>query len=186
MSATQEHDDRQLVERFLRSGDETAFRILFRRHTPALLQLAGRFLGRSDAGVEDAIQEVWLRAASALPGFAWHSTLRTWLSGIAVRCCYERIRARGGRFIVPAGDELTAGRSPAPVEIIDLERALRGLPDGYRAVLLLHDLEGWTHRDIAAQLEIQIGTSKSQLTRARRALRAYWLPAAAREEQKDG
>ncbi|HXO41405.1 MAG TPA: sigma-70 region 4 domain-containing protein, partial [Thermoanaerobaculia bacterium] len=59
-------------------------------------------------------------------------------------------------------------------ERIDLERAIRELPDGYREVFILHDVEGLTHEEIGGQLGIDAGTSKSQLSRARRALRAYW------------
>jgi RNA polymerase sigma-70 factor (ECF subfamily) len=62
-------------------------------------------------------------------------------------------------------------------ERIDLERAIAALPDGYRAVLVLHDIEGMQHEEIGATLEISSGTSKSQLHRARRALRALLAPA---------
>jgi len=163
--------DRQLVEAFL-DGDETAFRALFRRHSPALLRFAARMLGVADDGAEDVVQEVWLRAATRLGGFAWRSTLRTWLIGVAVRCCHERLRVRrdGG----PPADEPAGPPPPAHGELVDLERALRALPDGYRTVIVLHDLEGWTHEAIAAEIGVEVGTSKSQLTRGRRALRAYW------------
>jgi RNA polymerase sigma factor (sigma-70 family) len=169
--------DRTLVEGFL-GGDEPSFRLLFRRHTPALLQFSARLLGGADPGAEDVVQEVWLRAATRLRDFAWRSSLRTWLTGIAVRCCYERLRSRRASAGDLAAEELAAPPAPDRAGLVDLERAVRALPDGYRTVLVLHELEGWSHEAIAAELHIQVSTSKSQLTRARRALRAYWEPQA--------
>ena len=67
--------------------------------------------------------------------------------------------------------------NPAPDLTLDLERAVASLPDGYRTVLILHDVEGLTHDEIAGMLEIEPGTSKSQLFHARRALRERLRPA---------
>jgi RNA polymerase sigma-70 factor (ECF subfamily) len=137
--------------------------------------LALRLLGRSGRHAEDVVQETWVRAASALGGFAWRSNLRTWLLGIAVNCCREVLRAASREV---AGTETPAADPASPPrqgpEKIDLERAIRELPDGYREVLILHDVEGLTHEEIGNRLGIDVGTSKSQLSRARRALRAYW------------
>ena len=72
----------------------------------------------------------------------------------------------------PAADPVSPPRQGP--EKIDLERAIRELPDGYREVLILHDVEGLTHEEVGGRLGIDAGTSKSQLSRARRALRAYW------------
>ncbi len=171
-----ETEDRALVARFLATRDEHAFRQLFRRHAGAMTALARRLLGpwgESTRDAEDAVQEAWLRAARGLGGFAWRSSLRTWLNGIAVRCCYEILRRREpGLDLAHLPTEPIAG--PAPPETLDLERALRELPSGYRTVLLLHDVEGWTHAEIAERLGIEAGTSKSQLARARARLRARW------------
>src|SRR6202023_248903 len=82
----------------------------------------------------------------------------------------------GSRDVASAGTRAAdpgSPRSQGP-ERIDLERAIRELPDGYREVFILHDVEGLTHQEIGGQLGIDAGTSKSQLSRARRALRAYW------------
>ena len=84
-SQTFEPEDRALVERFLATRDEQAFRQLFRRHAGAMTALARRLLGPwadSTRDAEDAVQEAWLRASRQLQGFAWRSTLRTWLNGI--------------------------------------------------------------------------------------------------------
>ena len=166
-------NERELVARFLRDRDEVSFRALYRAHTPALLLFAERFTGGSLADAEDAVQEMWIRAVRALPEFRWESSLRTWLTSIAINCCREILRRRrpeeGFVHEAPA-DEM---RVPPPA-VTDLESLVRALPPGYRQVLLLHDLEGCTHEEIAARLAISPGTSKSQLSRARRLLRS-WL-----------
>ncbi len=110
-----------------------------------------------------------MRAVTGLSGFAWQSTLRTWLSSIVVNCCREVWRA--------AREELVIDETHAAVHTedlagrIDVAAALAHLPTGYRAVLVLHDVAGFTHEEIARRLEIEPGTSKSQLSRARRAMR---------------
>lgn len=148
--------------------DESAFRSLYRRHTPALYAFACRLMGGDSADVEDVLQDAWLRASRALGDFSWRSSLRTWLSSIVLNCCRERWRARG--------ELLTEAPEPAvhhdPGLRVDIEAALAALPPGYRAVLVLHDVEGFTHEEIAERLGIASGTSKSQLFHARRAVRA--------------
>jgi len=170
-------DDAVLVKAFVSARDEAAFRALFRRHTPALFRLALRLLGGDPAGAEDAVQEAWIRAAERLATFRFESALRTWLSGFVVNCCRESRRrvqeASPDEAAAPAADD-----DPAPA--LDLDRALLSLADGYRQVLVLHDVVGLTHREIARQLGIEEGTSKSQLFQARRALRRRLGP---REER---
>jgi RNA polymerase sigma-70 factor (ECF subfamily) len=163
------------VAAFLADRDQAAFRALFQRHTPAMYLLVLRLLGRSGRHAEDVVQETWVRAASALGGFSWRSSLRTWLLGIAVNCCREVLRT-ASRDVASGGTPAADRGSPPSQgpERIDLERAIRELPDGYREVFILHDVEGLTHEEIGGQLGIDAGTSKSQLSRARRALRAYW------------
>ena len=166
-------EDRELVTLFLRTRDEHCFRLLFRRHTPVLLLLAQRFLGGAAGDAEDVVQEVWIRAVRVMPDFRWQSTLRTWLCGIAINCCREMRRRH---HIEISGTEDVAGVMARPVGAGDLEELLRNLPAGYREILLLHDVQGYTHEEIARQLGIAEGTSKSQLSRARATLRR-WLDA---------
>jgi len=157
------------VQGFLARRDEESFRVLFRRHTPVLFRLALRLLGGDRAAAEDAVQEAWIRATERLSAFRFESALRTWLCGFVVNCCREAARGRGP---VAEGQEEDKGEGPAvTAEGIDLERAVTGLPNGYREVLVLHDVMGFTHREIAQRLGVEEGTSKSQLFLARRALR---------------
>jgi RNA polymerase sigma-70 factor (ECF subfamily) len=162
-------DEGPLLER-VRGGEEAAFRTLYRRHTPRLYALVRRLMGARLGETEDVVQEAWLRAVKGLPGFRGESLFSTWLSGIAIRCALESLRRRAssGRTecveVARAGSKLDLA--------LDLESAVAVLPDGYRTVLILHDIEGRTHAEIAALLEIEEGTSKSQLSRAREAVRA--------------
>jgi RNA polymerase sigma-70 factor, ECF subfamily len=164
-----QHDDRALVAAFLATRGEQAFRALYRRHTPVIFGLARRLVGDPDA--EDVVQDTWMRAIAALAGFAWASSLRTWLCGIAVNCCRERwrqpLRFEEPPVIAQPGD---------PESTLDVQSALGRLAPGYRAVVVLHDIYGYTHEEIAALLEVEPGTSKSQLARGRRALRMLIAP----------
>ena len=164
--------DADLISR-IRRGEERAFRALYRQHTSSLYRLALRMCGGSDADAQDAVQECWRRAIRGLEGFEQRSSLRTWLSSILVRCALE---ARRGAQHTPQslpdnlptangkGSAATAGR-------LDLERAFEALPPGFRAVLILHDVQGYRHADIARLLGVTTGTSKSQLSRARARMR---------------
>lgn len=174
-------DDRRLVGAYLERRDEGAFLALYDRHTTGLFRFAARLAGGPGAEAEELVQESWIRALEALPRFRWESSLRTWLCGFVLNGWRNR-RSRvlretrlalvvGGREGDEPGPE--AGADPATGRAV--ERALEGLPDGYRAVLLLHDLEGYTHEEIARALGITAGTSKSQLHRARRVVRRRLL-----------
>ncbi len=122
---------------------------------------------------EDIVQDTWVRAARHLEGFEWRASLRSWLTGIALNCCRElwRRQARPAPASPPGAHEnvhLAAGAGLG----IDLARAVDDLPERAREVLVLHDVHGFTHLEIGAILSIEAGTSKSQLSRARAALRA--------------
>jgi RNA polymerase sigma-70 factor (ECF subfamily) len=161
--------DTTLIARVL-SNDEAAFRQLYRRHTPAMYAAARRLASRHVTSAEDVVQEAWLRAVRQLSGFRGESSLRTWLVGIAIRCALESCRRR---VLAPAADPDTLATPPA-VPPLDLESAVAALAEGYRQVLLLHDLYGYTHAEISALMGIDEGTSKSQLSRARAALRRWF------------
>jgi RNA polymerase sigma-70 factor, ECF subfamily len=163
-------DDLALVERFLRGRGEDAFRALYRAHTPALYALALRLTGGDRGEAEDLVQESWVRALTALGTFRAQSALRSWLCGVLVNVRRGRIRADWRIVDAPDIEPLadTNGRDDA----IDLERAIAALPDGARDVYVLHDVHGYTHREIAELMGIVEGTSKSQLNRARSLLRS--------------
>ena len=174
------------MNRFVARGDEDAFRQLFRRHTPRLYAMTLRLsAGRADQA-EDLVQVAWLRASRQLAGFEWRSSLGTWLAGIAINCARE---VRRKPQLEPVAVE-TLERLPAPLvpvgDRVDLDRAIAALPDGYREVLVLHDVEGLTHDEISTALAIAPGTSKSQLFHARRAVRRWLAPSKPEGERHAG
>lgn len=141
--------------------------------------------GRDAADAEDVVQETWVRAITGLDEFGGRSALSTWLHGIALNVVRERRRqpgwtSRGGEIREANAADLVA-RDGDPEARIDLERGLACLPEGRRTVLVLHDLYGFTHRDVAEMLDISVGTSKSQLHDARRQLESLLQGRMARE-----
>ena len=166
-------DDLALVERFLRGRSEAAFRALYRAHTPALYALALSLTGGDQGEAEDLVQESWVRALTALRTFRAQSALRSWLCGVLVNVRRGRIRAEWR--IVDAPDVEPIAERTDPDDAIDLERGIAGLPEGARDVYVLHDVYGYTHREIAELLGVIEGTSKSQLNRARFLLRLTLL-----------
>jgi RNA polymerase sigma-70 factor (ECF subfamily) len=171
--------DADLLAAFVRDGGEHAFRALYDRHAPAMYALAVRLMAGRAADAADVLQDAWMRVIPRLPRFRAESTLRTWLCGFVVNCARERFRGPLFEELAEASDPRAANGALG----LDLERALAALPDGYRAVVVLHDIEGYTHREIGAALGIDAGTSKSQLSRGRAALRGRLAPRAVRERQ---
>ena len=161
-------DETLLVTAFLR-GDESAFRTLYDAHASSLYAFIQRLLGRWRSEANDALQDVWLRAARDLPRFRRQSTFRTWLFGIAVNRCREIIRMTPNNS-EELSDDIAISDGPLE-ERIDLERAVARLPLRYREVLVLHDVYQHTHAAIGAMLGIDDGTSKINLSRARALLR---------------
>lgn len=176
MQMQQIRTDRELVEAVVVSGDEIAFRELYRRHTPRLYQLVLRLVG-SEQDAEDVVQEAWIRATEGAAHFRWESGFNTWLTGIAINRFKELLRKRNRWPQISLEQVSEPEVRPDRVgERVDLEKALSLLPLGYRTVLILHDLEGFRHEEIAEQLGIAPGTSKSQLFHARRHVRALLEP----------
>ncbi len=165
--------DRVLVEAVARDGDEVAFRELYRRHTPRLFPLVMRLVGGAEMDAEDVVQETWIRATAGLKRFRGDSSFGTWLIAIGLNVARDHLRRRG-RW--SGTEDVTEGEMGVPAWMnghrIDLGAAIGLLPPGCRTVLVLHDVEGFTHEEIATQLGIAVGTSKSQLFAARRAVRS--------------
>ncbi|MCI0708157.1 MAG: RNA polymerase sigma factor [Ignavibacteriae bacterium] len=164
--------ERQLVGDFLVARDAQSFHQLYQYATPYLYQFILRLIGGNENDAQDILQDVWIRAVERLAEFRWESSLRTWISGIAVNRCREFFRQRAKSQVGVSDEEFGMPFTvDSPSQRIDLEDAIARLPHGFRAVLVLHDIEGWTHEEIAVLLEIEPGTSKSQLSRARKAVR---------------
>jgi RNA polymerase sigma-70 factor (ECF subfamily) len=173
-----ESDD-ALLDALARAGDARAFDVLYRRYSERLYATAVR-LTRDRDSAADLVHDTWVRAVDSLNRFERRSSFRTWITSILINRIreYERSRRRDAAHDRSTDDldTLPDQSHSAPLDEetldrLDLEAAIASLPDGFRQVLVLHDVEGFTHEEIAETLGIVPGTSKSQLARARRRLR---------------
>ena len=167
-------EEQRFVDR-LRAGDPRAFEELVRTYQHRVYGVAARMLGSSAEG-EEVAQEVFLRVYRAVGEFRGEAKLSTWLYAITSRLCLTRL-AGGDRRHVREGEETLARladgqASPgAALERSELDaalhRAIAELPEDRRLVVVLRDLEGLAYEDIAAVLELPVGTVRSRLHRAR-------------------
>jgi RNA polymerase sigma-70 factor (ECF subfamily) len=157
------------------SGDAHAFERLYRGHVARISSLARRMLGDEDP--DDVIQDVFVRAWQKLGTFRGEAAFGTWLHRLAVNVILGRRETLGIRrqrhLDGDAALQAVPGRRTTPEIAMDFETAIERLPDGARQVFVLHDMEGYRHEEIARKLGLATGTSKSQLHRARMALRQY-------------
>jgi len=152
------------------AGDVAAFERLYRAHATRVRGLARRLLGTTDA--DDATQEIFIRAWRRLHTFRGTAGFETWLFRLAVHALWDRrkrLRVVAGREV--QDESVDEAAPPLSTSAMDCNAAVLRLPDGARQVLVLHDIEGHTHQEIAELLGIAAGTSKSQLHRARALLR---------------
>jgi len=168
--------DEDLVRRFL-EGSEASFRILYRRHTPRLRMLVLRLVGHREQDAEDVVQESWLAACGSMRQFRGDARFGTWLTTIALRVARRR-SAAAVKFGDDAAGDLDAAAAIVPdIDAeIDAERALAMLSPRARIVFLLHYFEGFSHEEIARELDIAPGTSRSILARALIELRNALAP----------
>lgn len=167
--------DLELVE-LARGGDEVAFRDLYDRNVDRIYRLAYRMAGEDDLA-RDFTQEAFLRAYQRLDQFRGDAAFSTWLHSIAVSVSLNGLRKvdrhrKRERSLEDAAHVTPMRRELEPDARDRLKEAVDGLPEIYRTVFLMHDLEGYSHREIAETLEVAEGTSKARLFRAREKLRA--------------
>ena len=156
------------------AGDRQAFQRLYRLHVGRVHGAVCRLAGYDHARAEDLTQDAFIRAWQKLPGFRHESAFGTWLYRLAVNVALMDIRARGADPVSTLDDEHLPDTGQTPfcaAEREELERAIARLPPRARAVLVLHDIEGWRHEEIGGELGMATGTSKAQLHRARGLLR---------------
>lgn len=161
-------EDVELLRR-LRSGDRGALEHVYEEYSGEMYRLAVALTG-SPSEAEDVVQEVFLGIPEALKRFEGRSSLWTWLRTITIRCVLMRRRAERrfrdfARSLIVALREREVER--AQLDRISLERALGGLPDGYRDVVVLKYVEGLSHAEIAVALGISRRASENRLYRAR-------------------
>ncbi len=156
------------------AGDGEAFRRLYQLHVGRVHGVVYRLAGYDRARAEDLTQEAFIRAWQKLPGFRHESAFGTWLYRLAINVALMDIRARSADPVTTVDDEHLPDHGQTPfcaAERKELERAIGQLPARARAVLVLHDIEGWHHVEIGNELGMAVGTSKAQLHRARGLLR---------------
>ena len=157
------------------SGDASAFERLYRSHVPRIYSLVRRMLNDDDA--DEVAQDVFVRAWQKLGTFRGEAAFGTWLHRLAVNVILARretLGVRRKRYLDgDAALEMIPARRTGPELTMDFETAMARLPDGAREVFVLHDVEGYRHEEIAEMLGLAAGTSKSQLHRARMALRRH-------------
>lgn len=185
-------DDAALVAR-LRAGDEAAFEVLVRGHGGRLLAVARRIVGNEE-DARDVVQDALISALRGLPGFAGDARLTTWLHRIVVNTALMKLRTRRRRpeesiepllptfredghhdrgFAPWAG---TAGREHETETGLIVRDAIQRLPESYRVVLLLRDIEGLSTEETARAVGATANAVKIRLHRARQALRALLEP----------
>ena len=158
-----------------RAGDAAAERELYEAHVDRVYRLAYRFAGDADLA-RDFTQDTFIRAFERLGDFRGESQFGTWLHAIAVSVALNGLRDVKRRRLretdLEDGHEVAAtGREAEPDLKRRLKAAIDALPEGYRTVFVMHDVEGYTHEEIGGALGVETGTSKAQLSRARAKLR---------------
>lgn len=169
--------DTSLIKKAV-GGDRHAFERLYRRHTGRVFAVILRLVGQDQARAEDLTQDTFVKVWQKLADFRFESAFSTWLHRLAVNTALMALRSESGMQIDADGLEQIADM-PVPETLkpehrVDLEVLIGKLPARARAVLVLHDVEGWKHEEIGAELGIAVGSSKAHLHRARQLL-SKWL-----------
>lgn len=174
-------EERDMICR-ARGGDSAAYEHLYRQYS-ATVRTWCWHITHDCADAEDLSQEVFLRLFLSLPKFRCESTLRTWLYRVAVNCALMQLRKRKRTIpslnaVLPTepssiGTDLTLEQAvpPRARELVTIMQAVETLPPAKRSVFILHDISGFTHREIAQQLRLSVEGSKCRLRRARMELR---------------
>ena len=166
-------DDAALVRQSL-AGDVGAFEALYRGHVGRVHGAILRLVGMDRARAEELTQDAFVRAWQKLSGFRHESAFSTWLYRLGVNTALMELRGKHDEVAAPDDELEFAAGGEVPFcagERSDIERAVSKLPPRARAVLVLHDVEGWKHEEIANELGMAVGSSKAQLHRARGLLR---------------
>jgi RNA polymerase sigma-70 factor (ECF subfamily) len=168
-------ENEQLTVQRALSGDQSAMRALWARHAPHIDVVVRRLVGNDPDLAADVAQEVWIQIFRALPSFRGDAQFGTWAHRIAVNRTLNALRRTKRMAALEVDvDEHTASVQPEGERALlaaSIEEAAAKLSPGARTVFLLHDVEGYTHEEIAAELGITAGGSKSQLFKARAKLR---------------
>lgn len=182
--------------RLAQQGDERGFERLYRLHSRRIYALCFRMMRGNAAEAEELTQESFLQLFRKISTFRGESAFSTWLHRLAFNIVLMRMRKRNYQIVsldemLEPGED-TAGlqkhigerdlRLCGTVDRMDLDRAIEQLPQGYKAVFILHDVQGYEHNEIAAMRGCSLGNSKSQLHKARARLRRLLQTAVHKKE----
>jgi len=169
----------QITIRRAINGDESALRAIWTQHAPRIDALVRRLVGDPDQAA-DVAQEVWIQIFRALPGYRGDSQFSTWAHRIAVNRTLNALRSlrRVSRIEVDIEEDSFSVEHDGDRSMLaqTIDEAVQKLSPGARHVFVLHDVEGYTHEEIAVELGITSGGSKSQLFKARAKLRRLLAP----------
>ena len=143
--------ERRLIERFIISRNEADFRLIYKKFNPKIQSVALKLL-RDTSLTEDVIQNTWFRAVKSIEKFKWQSAFSTWLIGIVINCCSEYQRSKKQHVdieLVLMQLNISYNLSDKLLSVIDLEHAIKELNELQRKILIMHDLEGSTHKQIS-------------------------------------
>lgn len=167
--------EHQLIEQ-CRLGERNAQKAVYDRYSRAMYTSAYRITNDFDLAGE-ALQDAFLSVFRNIGKFEGRSTLGAWIKAIVVRTALKKVERRRSFEALPDGfADRQIDWGSHPIEAEYLERAIQNLPDGFRAVFVLAEIEGYAHREIAEMLGISEGTSKSQLFHAKKRLRETLAP----------
>ncbi len=171
------------------AGNISAFEVIYQRYHRRTYSLTLR-MTNSQTEAEDLTQEVFIQLFRKIGSFRGDSAFSTWLHRLTVNQVLMHFRRRSVKNEKTSDDgempeqTVTGSANPGKMQIVDriaLKNAIAELPNGYRNVFVLHDVEGYEHEEVAGMLKISVGTSKSQLHKARLKLRGLLIK---QKEQK--
>lgn len=192
---SQRRDAEEVLVDSLRNGEDSGYETLVRSYGPQVMAIANRYL-RSEADAADCFQDTFIAVFQSIDGFQKRSSFRQWVRGVAINQCLMRLRTRQRRredsidHMLPMFDErgsrieVASPRQKAEAgDALDAEQLRRvvrekidRLPDKYRLVLLLRDIDGYSTGEAADILGIQVNAVKTRLHRARSALKCILEP----------
>jgi len=172
-----DHTDEVMLITRVKQNDIQAFEQLYRLHSGRVFALCLR-LSANRALAEELSQEAFVRAWQKIRSFRGESSFSSWLYRLTTNVVLSSLRKKQIKQV--SIDDISEGNSSVVKQldtgkIIDMEQAIMKLPDGARKIFVLHDIEGYQHNEIAEMTGLAIGTSKTQLHRARKLLQGWLL-----------
>ena len=190
---TLEDSERDVVRR-VREGDSDAYRLLVERYQARVHRLVGRVLGPDHGDVDDVVQEVFVKAFFSLGKFREDAMFSTWITRIAINRARDELKRQAGRVSLDAepGEEAVRGlrdllstqdypghdKDEASETAVSglVARTVASLPERFRVVITLKDMEGHSYQEVGQILNCSVGTIKSRHARARERLRKLLAP----------